>query len=166
MMIHLQHARERIFFERIMRSIKDEKVAIQQLLFPQTLRFQTADAALLLSILNDIRQAGFDIEDLGGGSFAVNGIPSGLEDSDLQGLMETLLEDHKSESNDSSVARSTRIASGMARQMALRAEKNLTEEGLRSIVDLLFACETPDYTPTGKKTFSLTTYEEIEKKFK
>ena len=166
MIVHLQFAQERIFYERILKSIKMEKVSIQQLLFPQTVRFSVTDSAILLSILQDIRKTGFDIEDLGGGSFSVNGVPMGLEESDLQSLLERILEDFKNDLRDTSIERFTRIAAGMARQMAVRSEKVVTEEGMRSIVDLLFACETPEYTPDGKKTFSLTTYEEIEKKFK
>ncbi len=165
MMVDLNHARERIFYERIMRSLQNGRAAVQQQMFPLTVRFAAQDAGLLLSIMKEIRCSGFDIEDLGGGSFAVNGTPADMEDSNVQAVIESILEDYRNGTQNDQVEKSTRIAASMARQMASRARKNLGQDEMRSVVDLLFACETPDYTPNGKRTFYLMTTDELERKF-
>jgi DNA mismatch repair protein MutL len=166
MIINQQNAHERILFERLMSSIEKESIAIQQQLFPQTVHFSPSDAELLLSLKQEIHNTGFDIEDFGNGAFVVNGTPMDLQEPDVQGLLERVIENYKKDIDKSQDNSQIRLAVSLARQMAIKPGKILSIEEMRSLVDQLFACSIPDATPAGKKTFTIIAYEELEKKFK
>lgn len=166
MVIHQQYAHERIIFERTMQRQKAENRNIQQLLFPQTITFSSADAGLFSSILSDVCATGFDIADIGGGSFIVNGIPTDFGDNNLQIILEQVLESYKNNLQNMEGNNRSRLAAAFARQMAVKPGKHLNEEEMRSMVELLFACAVPDKTPDGKKIINIISYEEMSKTFK
>jgi DNA mismatch repair protein MutL len=163
--IHQQNAHERVLYERYLRNMSEGSRSVQQLMFPQTISFNPADAEVFASLLGDLYHSGFDIEDFGKGSFIVNGVPGDFEDHSVQQVLEHLLESYKQNIHDIEGNRQKRVAAAFARQMAIRAGKSLSMEEMRSLVDLLFACSTPESTADGRKTFYITSYEEIAQKF-
>lgn len=163
--IHQQYAHERILYERYLRNYSEGSRAVQQLMFPQTISFSPVDAELFASLLADLYHSGFDIEDFGKGSFIVNGVPADFENHSVQEVLEHLLESYKQNLQGMDGNKQKRVAAAFARQMAVRPGKTLAFDEMRSMVDLLFACATPETTPDGKKTFTIISYEELEQKF-
>jgi DNA mismatch repair protein MutL len=45
-------------------------------------------------------------------------------------------------------------------------ERSLTKEEMQEIIDRLFACEMPNYSPDGEPVIAIISNEEIEKKFR
>jgi DNA mismatch repair protein MutL len=166
MIIHQQLAHERILYERLVDSMENENTGIQQQLFPHTIAFSKADAELLRSMHDEIRRAGFDIEEFGPNNFKVNGVPADLKESDVQGLLERVLESYKNNLSGTEGNTRTRLAASLARQMSVKPGKMLNIEEMRSLVDQLFACSITHTSPSGKKTFIVIPYEDLEKNFK
>ena len=50
----------------------------QGVLFPEIVQLPASEAAVLESIMEDFSAVGFELTPLGGGSYAINGIPSCL----------------------------------------------------------------------------------------
>ena len=79
MLIDQHRAHIRVLFDRYMVQIQQKQGVSQGVLFPEILQLPASEAAVLQSIMDDLSAVGFDLSDLGGGSYAINGIPSGIE---------------------------------------------------------------------------------------
>lgn len=166
LIMNQQYLHERILFERIMKEQRSENRSSQQLLFPQTISFPPADGQLFGSILPEICHSGFDISDIGGGSFMVNGVPADFGDNNVQAILEELLESIKNNLNEVDGSKRVRVAAALAKQMAVKPGTFLSEDEMRSLVELLFSCDVPDKTPDGRKTFYTLKYDEIADKLR
>ena len=49
------------------------------LFFSEMVHFSASEVPVLEGIKDDLQALGFDLSDLGGGSYAINGVPAGIE---------------------------------------------------------------------------------------
>ena len=80
MLIDQHRAHVRVLFDRYMSQIRQKQGVSQGVLFPEIIQLPASEAAVLDGILEDLSAVGFDLSPLGGGSYAINGIPSGIEE--------------------------------------------------------------------------------------
>jgi len=164
-LIDQQHAVERILFERYLRSLDLASAPSQQSLFPRSIDFSPQDAFLLQEILPDLRKLGFDIQPFGQNTFVVHGLPADSLEEDEQSLIETLLESYKNSFGAEALTRKERLAQSLAKGMTMKRNKRLECKEMKNIIEELFACEEPGYTPGGKATFITMNLQEIEQRF-
>ena len=166
MVIDQKRAHERILYERLMQVLENHEVASQQQLFPETFELNASDATLLTSILPDLRALGFDIRDFGKNSFIVNGTPGVLNTSSPIEIIESLLGEYKNSSvNLQEKARET-VAISLAQASAIPYGQALKQNEISELIDNLFACQTPNFTPKGKKILSIMPLDDFEKLLK
>lgn len=166
MVIDQKRAHERILYERLMQVLENNEVASQQQLFPETFELNASDAILLTSILPDLRALGFDIRDFGKNSFIINGTPGVLNTSSPIEIIEGLLEEYKnSPVNLQEKARET-VAVSLAQASAIPYGQTLKPGEINELIDNLFACQTPNFSPKGKKVLSIMPLEDFEKLLK
>ena len=165
LLIDQQAASERILYEKYLTQLSDRHTATQTQLFPKTLYFSPSDAALLREVLPEKNRLGFDIQEFGGESFIVHGLPNdwvGVKDE--QKIVETLLEQYKMEV-DFELDTTERIARSMARSSALKRTTPLSIREMQDLIDQLFACSMPFKSPTGRNCFISYNLEELQKQF-
>ena len=166
MVIDQKRAHERILYERLMQVLENHEVASQQQLFPETFELNASDATLLTSILPDLRALGFDIRDFGKNSFIINGTPGVLNTSSPIEIIESLLEEYKnSPVNLQEKARET-VAISLAQASAIPYGQTLKPGEINELIDNLFACQTPNFSPKGKKILSIMPLDDFEKLLK
>jgi len=165
MIIDQKRAHERILFEKFMEVLKSEAVASQQQLFPQTIELNPADAAVLKSIMDDLLSLGFDIREFGKDTFIINGTPGVLDVSSPELIVEKLIEEYKNSPVDARKKVKEQIATSLAKASALEYGIKLKQEEINQLIDDLFSCATPNFTPDGKKVLSIIQTEDIEKIF-
>ncbi len=165
MVIDQKRAHERILFERFMEIIKSDSVASQQQLFPQTIELNPADAAILKGILDDLSSLGFDIREFGKDTFIINGTPGVLDVSSPELIVERLLEEYKNSPVDAHKRAKEQIATSLAKVSSVDYGAELKQEEIDQLIDQLFACATPNFTPDGKKVLTIIPTSEIEKGF-
>lgn len=165
MIIDQKRAHERILFEKITEALKSNSVASQQQLFPQKFEINPADAELLKSILPDLYSLGFDIREFGKNTFIINGMPGILDVSSPEMIIEKLLEEYKNSSFDAKKKAREQIAISLAKASALDYGAELKQEEIDHLIDQLFACNTPNFSPEGKKVLTIITITDIEKSF-
>lgn len=165
MVIDQKRAHERILYEQFMEVLKSDSVASQQQLFPQTIELNPADAAILRNILKDLLSLGFDIREFGKNTFIVNGTPGMLDIASPELIVEKLLEEYKNSPVDARTKAREQIAISLAKASALDYGAELKQEEVDHLIDNLFACSTPNYSPDGKKVLSIISTEDIEKSF-
>lgn len=166
MVIDQKRAHERILYERLMQVLENNEVASQQQLFPETFELNASDATLLTSILPDLHALGFDIREFGKHTFIVNGTPGILNTSSPLEIIESLLEEYKNSSvNLQEKARET-VAISLAQASAIPYGHSLKPSEINELIDNLFACQTPNFSPKGKKILSIMPLEDFEKLLK
>jgi DNA mismatch repair protein MutL len=166
MVIDQKRAHERILYERLMQVMENQFVASQQQLFPETFELNASDATLLSSILPDLKALGFDIREFGNNSFIINGTPGVLHTSSPVEVIESLLEEYKnSPVNLQEKARET-VAVSLAQASAIPYGHAMKPAEISELIDNLFACETPNFSPKGKKILSIMPLEDFEKLLK
>lgn len=166
MVIDQKRAHERILYERLMQVLENHEVASQQQLFPETFELNAPDATLLTSILPDLRALGFDIREFGKNSFIINGTPGVLNTSSPLEIIESLLEEYKnSPVNLQEKARET-VAASLAQASAIPYGHALKPGEINELIDNLFACQTPNFSPKGKKVLSIMPLDDFEKLLK
>ncbi len=152
LLIDQQTAHERILYEKYVNQFQEPDNAIQQLLFPKTLRFTSIDTELLKNMLPAVNLLGFDIQAFGKDTFVVHGVPTHLKNADELGIIEHLLEQYKSNQNLELDIRDN-LARAMAKNTAIKRGKELTILEMQELIDQLFACRVPYKGPDGRSCF-------------
>ena len=165
MVIDQKRAQERILFERFIEVMQSEKVATQQILFPYTFELNPADTGLFKEILPDVTSLGFDIREFGKDTFIINGIPGILATSSPVDLVEKLLEEFKTSPVDARERVREQVAISLAKASATDYGEELQPEEMDHLVDQLFACSSPNFSPEGKPVLTIIPMEDIEKHF-
>lgn len=166
MVIDQKRAHERILFENFMAVIETNETVSQQQLFPHTFDLNPADAELLRSVLDDLKVLGFDIRDFGNNSFIINGTPGMLDNSSPLEVIESLLEDIKSSATDLKEKARENVAASLARASAISYGYAMKLEEINQLIDQLFACSTPNFSPSGKQVLTIMPIEHFEKLLK
>ena len=158
MVIDQHRADIRILFERYASAGSAEGgAASQRLLFPETMQLSPSDSVTMEQILPELSSLGFDLSPLGGGTYAVNGIPAGLEGVESIALIQQILVDvadhdamtgSASQAIDLTVSQSLHLS--LARAAAIPYGQVLSNEEMENIVNSLFSCSNVNYTPDGK----------------
>lgn len=165
LLIDQQAAHERILYEQYLSVLKDQAASSQKRLFPSTVELSPGEASLLRDMLEDINQLGFDIQEFGGNTFLIHGVPSELSDhADETKVIDLLLEQYK-ENLELKLDTRENVARAMAKSTAIKRGQALSSEEMQSLVDRLFACELPYKSPTGRNCFITFELEELEKRF-
>lgn len=165
MVIDQRQAHVRILFERYLRNMAMNQSHTQRSLYPDKMDLTNEDYLLVKEIMDDLHILGFDISDLGSNTIVINGVPDTNQKISPLQLIENMLEEFKQTENSVEGKHKERMAVALARASAINYGKPMATEEMQHLVDELFACENPNYTPTGKKTLSLLNLEDIEKFF-
>ena len=155
MIIDQHRASIRILYDRY-RSQQDSHVmTTQRLLFPETVQFSPSEAVTMLQMMPELTSLGFDLSDLGGNTFAVNGIPAGIDGIDPKILLHDMISGNASSQSEAAALR-------LAQSAALPYGQVLSNDEMESIINDLFACTNVNYTPDGKAILCILPQGDIE----
>lgn len=166
MLIDQHRAHIRVLFDRYLKQAASRQAISQGVLFPDILQLPASEAVVLEQISDDLTAIGFELTNLGGGSYAINGIPSGIEGLDPSTLVRNMVRTAIETGCDVKEEVCRMLALTLAKAAAIVYGQVLTETEMVNLVDSLFACATPNYTPDGKTVLSVVAEDDLEKLFK
>jgi len=166
MIIDQQSAHERIYFEKYLRILENNNGSSQQLLFPETLDLNPSDYSLVKELEKEIRGVGFAFEHFGENAIVINGIPSLIKVDSGKSIFMGVMEDYKKNFLEYKNSSLENLARSMATNSGVKKGKRLTIEEMKSIIDQLFACKNPNYSPNGQLIYYILGLEKIEELFK
>ena len=149
LLIDSRRAQERILYERFAAQ-RGNETASQKLLFSENLPFATADLELFSAASTLLQQAGF-LYEVKEEALEVSGLPAGLIATELAPLFETLLQALQEEYTPDTKHSQKPFWQLAASRIAARQPPLRTEEEMKALVDTLYACKQPNYTPRGEK---------------
>lgn len=166
MLIDQQTAHERIFYERYLKILENNSGSSQQLLFPETIQLNPSDFSLVKELEKEIKGVGFAFEYFGENALLINGIPSLIQVDSGKVVFEGVLEDYKRNFLEYKSSNLENLARSMATNSGIKRGKKLSTEEMKSLVDHLFACKNPNYSPNGRLIYYILGLEKIEDIFK
>lgn len=165
MMVDQRRAHVRVLYQRYLAQLAEQGCTSQGLLFPEMLTVSMAQSVVMDQLLEDFLHLGFDISNMGGGSYAIQAVPVGIDGIDPIKLVSNMLNDAIEKGNVSKNEIHQALALTMARSAAIVVGQVLSQDEMSALIDELFACEVPAYTPNGKKTFVIIDDDELFTRF-
>lgn len=166
MVIDQHRAHLRILFEKYMEQMVTRKGVSQRVLFPEMLELSASEATVLPLIVDDLEALGFELSDLGNKTYAIQGIPSEIENPQSAMLIRAMIEKSAETGGDVKSEIRERIALSLANQTAIPYGHTLSTEEMLLLVNQLFASDSPNFTPDGKTIISVISDDEIIKKMR
>ena len=165
MVIDQQRASLRILYDKYLEQQQSRAVGTQKLLFPETIQFTANEAVIFASVQPVLSALGFDLADLGGNTWAVNGIPAGIEGLDPVALLRSMLADAVEKGSVSAGEIHATVALSLARSAAVPYGQVLNNEEMENLLNQLFSCTNVNYTPDGKTILYILPQQDIERMF-
>ena len=165
MIIDQHRAHIRILYETYLRQLAEHKMHSQKVLFPEMIQFAVSDQIRLNQILPEMNELGFQLDDLGGGSYAINGVPSGIEGLNILALINDMVASAMESSTSAKDEIDQSLALSLARNAAIPQGQVLSSLEMDNIVNELFACSNVNYTPSGEPIIAIMKQTDIEHLF-
>lgn len=162
MIIDQHRAHVRILYEKYLDHSEAHRRGSQKVLFPEVVHLSVADTVMLDKIMGEMESLGFEISPLGGGSYAVNSIPSGLDGINAVSLITDMVNAALDKGTDVNDEINRALALSLARNAAIPGGQVLGNDEMEELVNSLFACTNVNYTPDGKPILTILRQEEIE----
>lgn len=162
MIIDQHRAHVRVLYEQYLAQLVAHENHSQKVLFPEVVQFPASDDVILNKLLPQVKAFGFELEDLGRGSYAVNAVPAGFDGLNPVSLIRDMVEAAK-ESGVSAIDEINKsLALSMARAAAIPVGQVLGNDEMEGLVNNLFGCSNVNYTPDGKNVLCILQQREIE----
>ncbi|MBR0291832.1 MAG: DNA mismatch repair endonuclease MutL [Bacteroidales bacterium] len=167
MIVNIRRAWERILYEQALRALADGVHVTQTALFPVQVRVGVEQRLLLDENAALLSSLGFDINPIGTDTVAVGGVPEGY--SCEPGKVEQMIGDLLLILSDCRTALEEVMQQKTASKFAMLGSVNArvpdSPQGVRNLLDMLFACENAEFTSGGRRIISVMDVDEIEKRF-
>ena len=166
MLVDQHRAHVCVLYEQYMESMFQQKGISQGMLFPEIIQFSKQEEMTLDNIMDDLEYIGFELTNLGGGSYSITGIPSGIDGVNpvtlLHDLVLAALETGSSIKDKIHKA----IALTMAKNAAIVYGQVLSDDEINVLLDQLFSLANSRYTPNGHPVYSIIENSVIDRPFK
>lgn len=166
LLVHQSRAHARILFERYIEQLSGKRGHSQGLLFPERIDLSLNESLALEGIMEELALLGFDISSLGGGSYAVNAVPAGLDGLAPAVLLSEIISSVLEQTGQPREKIHDKIAASFAKQMAITVGQVLSPDEMSVLVGELFATSMPQRTPEGLPVVFLLSDAEIGKNFR
>jgi len=164
-LIEQNYAHQRVLYEEYLEKVTLEGIGHQQLLFPLSVPLNKNDLNILLNIKEDLKSAGFHISEIVEDHLMLDSIPLHIPEDQVGLILEELIDNIKNEVPETSFSQVDTIAKSLAKSLAIKAGTTLNPKEQESLVDKLFSCKEPNYSPSGKKTYITISMEDLEERF-
>lgn len=162
-----QHAaHERVVYESLMQSWRDKKFEVQNYLFPMAIDLSEDKVEALLKVETEIKQMGFEIEQLGPSTLGVKSAPHLIKDSSLPLVFEKMAMDLMA--NGGSFAIEKKISdlfATMACHSVIRAGQSLSTPEMQGLLKSMDQFTLSSFCPHGRPVSVEKTFNELEKQF-
>ena len=95
----------------------------------------------------------------------INSIPNTIAEKEVIGVLESLIDNFKNEVPESSFSQIDLITKSLAKSLAIKSGTPLNNKEQENILNKLFSCKEPNYSPFGKQTYVTLSLQDLEEKF-
>ncbi len=162
-----QHAlHERIMYEQLRRRILSGSAEVQRLLVPIPIELTPREAAIALDNAELLAELGLLVQDFGGNTVALSGLPTLSRRADPTELLKSVIE--KIDSQNEQITRRDLLDSllhMMACKSAIKAGQRLSQEEITALLDQRHLCDDHHHCPHGRPTSLKLSKTELDRQF-
>lgn len=160
-----QHAaHERVLYEQVKKSYYSDKKLSQMLLIPEVITLTYKEAEMIKQDMTMFEQAGYVLEDFGDNSFKIVGVPYICMDINVKDLFLDILDEMQGNRTNKDEIEEKFLAT-IACKAAVKANMNLTDEEVKSLMEQVLELNNPFTCPHGRPTAIKMSKYELERKF-
>ncbi|MBC8110794.1 MAG: DNA mismatch repair endonuclease MutL [Verrucomicrobia bacterium] len=161
LLIDRQLAHERILYERFMERLKNQVSSSQTLLFPVGIEINPADFTLLEEISAEIHHLGFGWNILGKNTIALHSVPAEINSGTEKNMLEALIEQFKWNQAHLQLETRENVVQALAKRSSVKPGSLFSAFENTALIEQLFVCKNPNYTPDGKPVFVKITLDKL-----
>lgn len=165
MWVHQRRAHVRVLFEEYMKLLNTECGNVQRLIFPERIELSAEESIAFEAVSEELNILGFEISSLGSGSYALTGVPVGIDGLEPAKLFTDIIRSMMDGTSSQRETLQERLALSLAKQVAIVGGQLLSAEEMSSLVGRLFATDSPARTPDGKIIIYIMTDADINRPF-
>ncbi|VEN75196.1 DNA mismatch repair protein MutL [Candidatus Desulfarcum epimagneticum] len=160
-------AHERVIFEKLKKSMAENRPDVQNLLIPETIETGYREAGLLKEMIPDLAAMGFEVEPFGGNTFAVKSVPAMAVNRDIKRLIADMIEKMAEIGFAPGVEKALdECMAVIACHSAVRSGRRLPMEEMKNLLKEMDECDHPSHCPHGRPSWIQWPVKTIEKSFK
>ena len=156
-------AHERILFEKLAADYGN--VASQMLLVPLQIELSAAEKQGVLQNEALLRDAGVEVEDFGGNTVLLRGVPADVAVENAEDMLVELAAKLAQGSKDALTERTEWVLHSIACRAAIKAGDRSSPEQLLHLAGQILSGEVPPFCPHGRPVVLKLTRKELEKRF-
>ena len=164
-LIHQSLAHQRILYEEFLEKNSMKEIHSQQLLFPLTISFSSAEIEIIYSLKSELEDLGFCFDEFTKESVTIKGTPVSIPESKITDVLEELIEKVNIDVPDSNYNPFDYVIASFSKSLAIKTGSILSQKEQENLVNRLFSCKEPSISPSGKTTFKTMTLNEIDQLF-
>lgn len=164
MVIDQRRAHIRILYERYMQQLENRTGVSQRVLFPDVIHFSPTEETILKEMMEELGAVGFDLANLGGGSYSINGVPSDTQGINPIALVQSMVHSALEETDNAKKEINHVLSLSLAKSAAIVYGQILSAKEITALIDDLFSCSNSSLTPDGHDILTIIKEEEIEKR--
>jgi DNA mismatch repair protein MutL len=163
-----QHAaHERVAFERLKGEFTGKEVDSQGLLFPETMELSFRESAALLENVDELGRLGFALEEFGGNTWLLKGVPQILAGTEYLRIIRDILEELGSLGRSRTFSDVQEdILARVACHSVVRGRRTLTRQEIEALFSQMDGTDFSSNCPHGRPVLQRITLAEMEKMFK
>lgn len=162
-----QHAaHEKVKYEKLLAELNIKSVSSQLVNPPVIINLTGKEEELLNEYADSFALLGFEIEEFGGGAFAIRSMPTDLYGCDEKRFFTEILDELSENPMKGSPEVILQKLASMACKAAVKGNQPMSSTEAGALIDELLTLENPYHCPHGRPTIISMSKYEIEKKFK
>ena len=165
-LIHQSLAHQRVLYEEFLEKMTLSEVSSQQLLFPITISFSSAEIETIYMLKSDLETVGFDFDEFTKESVTIKGTPPSISESKISSVLEELIENVNLDVPEADYNPFDMMAKSFAKSLSVKTGMFLSQKEQENLVNNLFSCKEPSLSPDGRATFKTLALNEIDQIFK
>lgn len=155
MLIDQHKAHVRVLYDRYLAQMASRKAVSQGILFPEVVQLSASECAVMPEVLDELGFLGFDLSDLGGGSFSINGVPVGIDGLNPVKLVHDIVSAAIETNGKAKAGLHGSLALSLARAAAIVHGQVLSPQEMSHLVADLLGSSSPEYTPDGERVLAI-----------
>ena len=154
-----------VLYDRNMKSMTTHGHLVQKIMFEEIVSFNPGEAVVMEEILDDITKLGFELTNIGGGSYSVSGVPSNMQNVNIDDILHDLVYSAMDKTGNANDDAKESLALTLAKSFAIGYGDVLSQAEMTNLLHDLFTLPTPARTPDGKIVFSIIENKVIDRLF-
>jgi DNA mismatch repair protein MutL len=160
-----QAAHQRILFEKYFQQLSQKPGHSQQCLFPIRVQMSSSDYLIVCELEPELLNLGYSISFLGQNDLSINGTPADMPIGNEQEIFEGIIEQYKVNRHELSLGNHEALARSIAARSGIKKNQKLSFEEMSALINQLFACNEPNYSPSHQRTFTIMDFGRISELF-